>query len=164
MESDLISWLFFQNLNSTSKIESNPTGSIATDADISFASEVFTYEIIMTEKEGPEITFLENFSPIVVIDEVYRPGQGVTLRKDFYAIWREDIKLEKSQMLQLVKSKFSIKRDLDDLTISSQHKTHTNLKHNMLLTNNEKWERRKDLTGVVLKTVTNAVCLVLHYF
>ena len=50
MESDLISWLFFQNLNSTSKIESIPTGSIATDADISFASEVFTYEIIMTEK------------------------------------------------------------------------------------------------------------------
>ena len=164
MESDLISWLLFQNLNSKSNVESISTSSIATDADISFASEVFSYEIITTSKEDPENTFLENFSPIVVIDEVYRPGQGVKLRKDFYAIWREDIKLEKSLMLQLVKSKFSMKRDLNDLTISSQHKIHTNLKHNMLLTNNEKWERRKDLTGVVLKTVTNAVSLFFHYF
>ena len=164
MESDLISWLFFQNLNSTSKIESISTSSIATYADISFSSEVFTFDILMKNKGDPENTFLENFSPIAVIDEVYRPGQGVKIKKDFYAIWREDIKTEKSQLFQLVKSQFLIKRDLNDLTISSQHKTHTNLKHNMLLTNNEKWERRKDLTGVVLKTVTNAVCLTFHYF
>ena len=154
----------FPNVNSKSNFERISTSRIATDSDISFASEVFSYEIITTNKEDPENTFLEKFSPIVVIDEVYRPGKRVKLRKDFYAIWREDIKLEKSQMLQLVKSTFSIKRDLNDLTISSQHKTHSNLKHNMLLTNNEKWERRKDLTGVVLKTVTNAVSLAFCYF
>ena len=144
-------------------MENSSTSYMPADAEISFSSEVYTYKIILADEDGQK-TFLENFSPIVVIDELYRPGQGVKLKEDFYAIWREDIKTEKIQMLQIIQSRFPIKHDLNDLTISAQHKTHPNLKENMLITENEKWERRKDLTGVVLKIVTNAVYFSVNIF
>ena len=157
MKSDDISWLFFQDLKKSSNLKSGLSSNIPKEAEISIASELFTYKIVSPNNEGSGDQFSENNSPIVVIDEVYRPGEGVELKKEFYGIWREDINTEKMKMLRLIKTQFLINYDLNDLSISSQHKTYPNLKHNMLITNNEKWERRKDLTGVVLKTVTNAV-------
>ena len=161
MKSNDISWLFFQDFNKSSNLKNSSSSNIPKDAEINIASELFTYKIASSTGEGSENQFLENNNPIVVIDEVYRPGKGVELKKEFYGIWREDINTEKKKMLQLIKAQFVIKYDLNDLSISSQHKTHPNLKHNMLITDNEKWERRKDLTGVLLKTVTNAVGNIL---
>ena len=162
MQSDAISWLFFQRMNDSIEIDNRLHLKIPQDAKISIASSLFTFKIVSLNESVTENSFTENESPIVVIDEVYRPGEGVYVRKDFYGIWGEDIKTKYMEMFSIFQN--LITYGFNDLSISSQHKTHPNLKYNLLITNNEKWERRKDLTGVVLKTVTNAVSLNEFHF
>ena len=47
--------------------------------------------------------------------------------------------------------------DDDGNVVNRWHKKKSNSEDGLLVTESEKWERRKDLTGVVLQITTNAV-------
>ena len=133
---------------------------ISKNSDISITSSLFIYKVLKATEQNFETpgTFEENDRTFVVLDEIYRPGHDVEIKKQFYGVWREDMDVGAAEMISFIESKFDLKLSLNDSIKRSQ-----DFKDNLLVTNNEKWERRKDLTGVILKTTTNAVIQIqLH--
>ena len=98
--------------------------------------------------------FVENESPLVLLDEMYRPGNGVDIKRNFYGVWQENINAGTFQMINFIESTCALKLSLLDSSKRCEIKTNFNFSDNLLVTNDEKWERRKNLTGVVLKITT----------
>ena len=163
MQSDVISWFFYENSNKDLTEKNGYNHQIPKNADISITSNLFIYKVISPKEQNfePSSTFVNNDSPFVLLDEIYRPGKGVDTKRNFYGAWREDISVGTTEMLSFIESKFALKLSFNDSSKRSQDVTDVDFKHNLLITNNEKWERRKDLTGVVLKITSNAVTLML---
>jgi hypothetical protein len=161
MHSDVISWFFYEN-SKKDPMERSYSHQIPKNADISITSSLFIYNVVSPKEQNFESssTFVDNDSPFVLLDEIYRPGKGVDVKRNFYGVWREDINVGAAQMLSFIESNFALKLSHNDSSKRSQDVTDVDFKDNLLITNNEKWERRKDLTGVVLKTTTNAVTLI----
>lgn len=101
---------------------------------------------------------MENDNPIVIIDEMYRAGKGAKLKRNHYGTWRENINIDVVDMLSFIESTYTHKHAFDDYSATLlQTKTVGQRESNLIVTNEEKWERRKDLTGIILKITTNAV-------
>ena len=135
MNGDDISWFLFENSNKSSIERNGYDRQITKNAVISITSSVFIYKILLPTEENFEssATYVENNSPLVLLDEMYRPGNGVEIKRNFYGAWQENIKEGTIQMID-----------------------------NLLVTNDEKWERRKNLTGVVLKiTIAEVIWICL---
>ena len=161
MQSDVISWLLYENSNKDGTAKNVYNQQIPKNADISITSSLFIYKVLSTTEQKLESPspFLDNDRPLVILDEVYRPGKNVEIKRSFYGVWREDINVGTNEMLRFMESNLALKLSFNDSSTRSQDVTELDFEHSLLITNNEKWERRKDLTGVVLRITTNAVTL-----
>ena len=163
MASDVIAWCFFE-LKDKSDVKMRDFETIISkDDDISIQSNLFIYNILSSSLPDNELVLMpdeaNNFT--VIMDELYRPGYGVEHKRSFYGIWREDVdtNIAEKLMQQLMSSEYrSTDTASDDENVVTRwRKKKSNSKDGLLVTESEKWERRKDLTGVVLKITTNAV-------
>ena len=153
----MISWFFFENSNETDNKINGYGATIPDDADIRITSSLYLYKVLPLTQENNQSTttsFEHDTSPIVLIDELYRPGVGVELKRNFYGAWHKDFSTDKAEMLSFIESTYA-PNIVPDFHLT--HKRNGNSKPNLFVTNSEKWERRKDLTGVILKTTTVAV-------
>ena len=136
---------------------------ISKDDDISIQSNLFIYNILRSSLPDNELAIMpdevSNFT--VILDELYRPGNGVEHKRSFYGICWEDVDttIAENIMQQLMSSEYrSTDTASDDGNVGNRwRKKKSNSKDGLLVTESEKWERRKDLTGVVIKITTNAV-------
>ena len=143
---------------------------ISKDDDISIQSNLFIYNILRSSLPDNELAIMpdeaNNFT--VILDELYRPGNGVEHKRSFYGIWREDVDttIAENIMQQLMSSEYrSTDAALDDVNTGNiWRKKKSNSEDGLLVIESEKWERRKDLTGVVLKITTNAVNRTCFYY
>ena len=162
MASDVIAWCFFELKDKSDVKMRDFETMISKDDDISIQSNLFIYNILRSSLPDKELAIMpdeNNFT--VIIDELYRPGYGVEHKRSFYGIWREDVDTNIAQKLmqQLMSSEYrSTDTASDEGNVGNRwRKKKSNSKDGLLVTESEKWERRKDLTGVVLKITTNAV-------
>ena len=163
MASDVIAWCFFELKDKSDFKMRDFETMISKDDDISIQSNLFIYNILSSSLPDNELVLMpdeaNNFT--VIMDELYRPGYGVEHKRSFYGIWREDVDttIAENIMQQLMSSEHrSTDTASDDENVVTRwRKKKSNSKDGLLVTESEKWERRKDLTGVVLKITTNAV-------
>ena len=164
MASDVIAWCFFE-LKDKSDVDLRDFDTmISKDDDISIESNLFIYNILRSSIPDNELALMpdEVNNITVIIDELYRPGYGVEHKRSFYGIWREDVDttIAEKLMQQLMSSEYKstdTASDDDGNVVNRWRKKKSNSEDGLLVTESEKWERRKDLTGVVLKITTNAV-------
>ena len=162
MASDVIAWCFFELKDKSAVKMRDFETIISKDDDISIQSNLFIYNILRSSLPDKELAIMpdeNNFT--VIIDELYRPGYGVEHKRSFYGIWREDVDttIAENIMQQLMSSEYrSTDTASDDVNAGNRwRKKKSNSEDGLLVIESEKWERRKDLTGVVLKITTNAV-------
>ena len=170
MASDVIAWCFFELKDKSDVKMRDFEAMISKDDDISIQSNLFIYNILRSSLPDNELAIMpdevNNFT--VIIDELYRPGYGVEHKRSFYGIWREDVdtNIADKLMQQLMSSEYrSTDTASDEVNLVNRwRKKKSNSKDGLLVTESEKWERRKDLTGVVLKITTNAVKRTCFYY
>ena len=170
MASDVIAWCFFELKDKSDFKMRDFETMISKDDDISIQSNLFIYNILRSSLPDNELAITpdeaNNFT--VIIDELYRPGYGVEHKRSFYGIWREDVDttIAENIMQQLMSAEYrSTDTASDDENVVTRwRKKKSNSKDGLLVTESEKWERRKDLTGVVLKITTNAVNRTCFYY
>ena len=166
MKVDSISWFAFQSSNITDNISGRDDNFMGEDADISIEGSFFVYQVISTETDTNDIINTSNGTKkqtvIVVIDEMYRPGKGVAMKRNHYGIWRTNINFDNFEVVVSVAadvlgyvdsgSKQEINYHDHDIFLKDVKK-----EGSLLVTDVDMWERRKDLTGIVLKTTSLAV-------
>ena len=170
MASDVIAWCFFEIKDKSDVKMRDFETMISKDDDISLQSNLFIYNILSSSLPDNELVLMpdeaNNFT--VIMDELYRPGYGVEHKRSFYGIWREDVDttIAENIMQQLMSSEYrSTDAALDDVNTGNiWRKKKSNSEDGLLVIESEKWERRKDLTGVVLKITTNAVNRTCFYY
>ena len=170
MASDVIAWCFFELKDKRDVKMRDFEAMISKDDDISIQSNLFIYNILRSSLPDNELAIMpdevSNFT--VILDELYRPGNGVEHKRSFYGIWREDVDttIAENIMQQLMSSEYrSTDAALDDVNTGNiWRKKKSNSEDGLLVIESEKWERRKDLTGVVLKITTNAVNRTCFYY
>ena len=170
MASDVIAWCFFELKDKSDVKMRDFEAMISKDDDISIQSNLFIYNILRSSLPDNELAIMpdeaNNFT--VILDELYRPGYGVEHKRSFYGIWREDVDttIAENIMQQLMSSEYrSTGTASDEVNLVNRwRKKKSNSKGGLLVTESEKWERRKDLTGVVLKITTNAVNRTCFYY
>ena len=157
MKRDIVSWIIFQSSNSTNGLNNKDDNLLVEDADLSIESSVYIYQVLSTHTSASDRT--KEGSVIVVIDEMYRPGKGVALKRNHYGIWRTNANVGSAagilEYVDSVGSKQKLEYHDHDIVLKDVKK-----KGSLLVTNVEIWERRKDLTGIVLKTASTAVCYI----
>ena len=158
MKRDIVSWIIFQSSDYTNGLNNKDDNLLVEDADLSIESSVYIYQVLPTQTSASDRTKMD--SVIVVIDEMYRPGKGVALKRNHYGIWRTNANVGSAAgILEYVDSVGSKKLEYHDHDIVLND---VKKKGSLLVTNVEMWERRKDLTGIVLKTTSTAVCEIHH--
>ena len=160
MKSDMISWFFFEIPNTVNKKRNGIDDIIPEDADISIESSFFIYNVFSSKRQNEKITASvdEMDDLVVIIDELYRPGMGVNLKRNHYGAWNRNINIDASDILAFMESTYTNGDTLDDYNPNfTPSKSDGEGEANLIVDRNEKWERRKDLTGILLKTTTNAV-------
>ena len=160
---NLDAWFLFENSNNSPTERKRYGHQILTHGDISITSNVFIYKMwSLTEQNFEALArFVDNDSPLVLLDEMYRPGTVVDIKRNFYGVWRENINAGTVRMINFIKSTCALKLSLLDSSKRCEVKTNFNFSDNLLVANDEKWERRKNLTGVVLQTTTVEVTSII---
>ena len=152
MRSDMISWFIFENSTEIDDKTNGIENQIPENADISITSSLYTYKLFPMAQKS---TLLDTDTPpIVLIDELYRPGTGVLLTRSLYGAYKIDTDADIAEIFQVIESIHASN------IVSNFHldrKGNLNQELNLFVTNSEKWERRKNLSGVVLKTTSVAV-------
>ena len=175
MNVDSICWFAFQSSNITGNESNRDDNFMGEDADISIESSFFIYQVLSTQTNTNGIIIdhhhnhnhpsngTKKQNVIVVIDEMYRPGKGVAMKRNHYGIWRRNFNLDNFEIVVNVAADALGYVDSGSKQHIGYHDHDIFLKDvkkegSLVVTDVDMWERRKDLTGIVLKTTSLGVC------